>query len=168
MKPCILSSSSGPTDLVLVSEKFLKTPWGRGSFCVTALLSAPLSLGISDNKTAPLRIIWRWIEHEFLATPLLHRKVEGFFISPLCCVFLANNSKGKMRKKVLKGLCCSAVQIQPFNKCYNTSFQNVVYFKYRKDEKTHSGFSLSTDLGQAWLLNWAKNILSYPVLAEEW
>lgn len=87
MKPCILSSSSGHTDLVLVSEKFLKTPWGRGSFSLTALLSAPLSSGIRDNKTALLRIIWGWIEHEFLATPLLHRKVEGFFyISSLLCV----------------------------------------------------------------------------------
>jgi len=57
---------------------------------------------MGDNTTALLMIIWRWIEHEFLATPLLHRNVEECFIPSLCCVFLANNSKGKMRRKRIK------------------------------------------------------------------
>lgn len=48
------------------------------------------------------------------------------------------------------------------------SLQNVAYFKYYKNEKTHSGFSFPTDVRQAWLLNWAKNTVSYMVLDGEW
>lgn len=48
------------------------------------------------------------------------------------------------------------------------SLQNVAYFKYYKNEETHSAFSLPTDLRQAWLLIWAKNTVSYMVLDGEW
>lgn len=102
MKPCILSWSPSHTVLVLLSEKFPKTLWGRERYYIATLVLATFSSGICDNKTALLRIIWRWIDHEFLATLLLHRKVKGCFISSLCCVFLANNFKGKIRRKRIK------------------------------------------------------------------
>lgn len=114
-KSCILSWSLGHTGLVPLSEKFLKTPWGRKSYIVVTLLSATFSSGIGDNKTALLRIIWKWIEHIFFATLLLFREAEGCFISSLCCVFPTKISKGggggEERKRIKRPLLCSSSNV---------------------------------------------------------
>lgn len=92
-------------------------------------------------------------------------KQEDVFISSLCCLTIPREIvRGE---KGLKSLHFSTVQKQPFNNCYNPTFESAAYFKYDQSEEIHSGFSVPTDLGQAWLLNWEENILSYIVFAGE-